>query len=231
MNTPDQSTPDQAFSPAQRDAVYRAIFERRDMRHFAGGTVAPELMRRLLTAAHHAPSVGFMQPWRFLRVASPALRSGLQALVEQERVLTARALGEREGEFMRLKVEGLMDAAEVWVVALAEGRERHVFGRRTLPQMDLASTACAIQNLWLAARAEGLGMGWVSLFDPVAVAALLGMPDGAEPVAVLCIGPVHHFDEQPLLQRQRWAQRCALDNILFENAWGQPLGPREAVTG
>lgn len=231
MNTPDQSAPDQAFSPAERDAVYRAIFERRDMRHFAGGTVAPELMRRLLTAAHHAPSVGFMQPWRFLRVASPALRSGLQALVEQERVLTARALGEREGEFMRLKVEGLMDAAEVWVVALAEGRERHVFGRRTLPQMDLASTACAIQNLWLAARAEGLGMGWVSLFDPVAVAALLGMPDGAEPVAVLCIGPVHHFDEQPLLQRQRWAQRCALDNILFENAWGQPLGPREAVTG
>ena len=225
------TTPDQAFSPAERDAVYRAIFERRDMRHFAGGTVAPERMRRLLTAAHHAPSVGFMQPWRFLRVASPALRRGLQALVEQERVLTAQALGERGGEFMRLKVEGLMDAAEVWVVALAEGRERHVFGRRTLPQMDLASTACAIQNLWLAARAEGLGMGWVSLFDPVAVAALLGMPDGAEPVAVLCIGPVHHFDEEPMLQQQRWAQRCALDNILFENAWGQPLGTRESVTG
>ena len=225
------TTPDQAFSPAERDAVYRAIFERRDMRHFAGGTVAPERMRRLLTAAHHAPSVGFMQPWRFLRVASPALRRGLQALVEQERVLTAQALGERGGEFMRLKVEGLMDAAEVWVVALAEGRERHVFGRRTLPQMDLASTACAIQNLWLAARAEGLGMGWVSLFDPVAVAALLGMPDGAEPVAVLCIGPVHHFDEEPMLQQQRWAQRCALDDVLFEDAWGQPLGQREAVAG
>ena len=220
-----------AFSAPERAAVYRAIFERRDMRHFAGGTVAPELMRRLLTAAHHAPSVGFMQPWRFLRVASPALRSGLQALVEQERRLTARALGEREGEFMRLKVEGLMDAAEVWVVALAEGRERHVFGRRTLPHMDLASTACAIQNLWLAARAEGLGMGWVSLFDPLAVASLLGMPDGAEPVALLCVGPVHHFDEEPLLQRQRWAQRCALDNILFENAWGQPLGPCETVAG
>ena len=228
---PHALTPDQAFTPAERDAVYRAIFERRDMRHFAGGTVAPERMRRLLTAAHHAPSVGFMQPWRFLRVASPELRSGLQALVEQERVLTARALGEREDAFMRLKVEGLTDAAEVWVVALAEGRERHVFGRRTLPQMDLASTACAIQNLWLAARAEGLGMGWVSLFDPVAVAALLGMPEGAEPVAVLCIGPVQHFYEEPMLQQQRWAQRCALDDVLFENAWGQPLGQREAVAG
>lgn len=226
---PHKPAPDPAFSPAQRDAVYRAIFERRDMRHFAGGTVAPELMRRLLTAAHHAPSVGFMQPWRFVRVASPALRSGLHALVEQERVQTARALGEREDAFMRLKVEGLIDAAEVWVVALADGRERHLFGRRTLPQMDLASTACAIQNLWLAARAEGLGMGWVSLFDPVAVACLLGMPDGAEPIALLCIGPVHGFYEEPMLQQQRWASRCALDDVLFEDAWGQPLDQRDSA--
>lgn len=105
--------PTQAFTQAERDAVYRAIFERRDMRHFAGGSVAPEVMRRLLTAARHAPSVGFMQPWRFVRVASSALRSQLQALVEQERVQTARALGQREDEFMRLKVEGLQDAAEV----------------------------------------------------------------------------------------------------------------------
>lgn len=216
--------PDPAFCQAERDAVYRAIFERRDMRHFAGGTVAPEVMRRLLTAAHHAPSVGFMQPWRFLRVASRPLRVRLQALVEQERVQTARALGEREEAFMRLKVEGLMDAAEVWVVALGEGREKHVFGRRTMPQMDLASTACGIQNLALAARAEGLGVGWVSLFDPTAVATLLAMPPGAEPVAVLCIGPVHHFYDEPMLQQQRWASRCALDDVLFEDTWGQPLG-------
>jgi 5,6-dimethylbenzimidazole synthase len=225
----DASTPDLSFSPAEREAVYRAIFERRDMRHFTGGPVAPEVMRRLLTAAHHAPSVGFMQPWRFVRVASLSLRSELQALVEQERRLTAQALGERDSEFMRLKVEGLMDAAEVWVVALAEGRERHVFGRRTLPQMDLASVACAIQNMWLAARAEGLGVGWVSMFNPLAVASLLGMPDGAEPVALLCIGPVHHFYEEPMLQQQRWAQRCALDKVLFEDAWGQPLDPNETV--
>jgi len=217
-----QPAPDLAFSPAERAAVYRAIFERRDMRHFAGGSVAPEVMRRLLTAAHHGPSVGFMQPWRFVRVASRALRAELQALVEQERVLTARALGEREDEFMRLKVEGLMEAAEVWAVALADGRERHVFGRRTLPQMDLASTACAIQNLWLAARAEGLGMGWVSIFDPAAVARLLGMPQGAEPVALLCIGPVHGFYPEPMLQQQGWTQRCPLESLVFEDAWGQP---------
>ena len=206
-------------------AVYRAIFERRDMRHFAGGTVAPEVMRRLLTAAHHAPSVGFMQPWRFVRVASPALRTQLHALVEQERLLTARALGEREDEFMRLKVEGLLDAAEVWAVALTEGREKHIFGRRTLPQMDLASAACAIQNLWLAARAEGLGMGWVSMFDPVAMAQLLGIPAGAEPIALLCIGPVPAFYDEPMLQQERWAQRCPLDDLLFEDRWGQPMAP------
>jgi len=228
-DTSNARTPDLAFSPAEREAVYRAIFERRDMRHFAGGTVAPEVMRRLLTAAHHAPSVGFMQPWRFVRVASLSLRSELQALVERERQQTARALGERGSDFMRLKVEGMMDAAEVWVVALAEGRERHVFGRRTMPQMDLASVACAIQNLWLAARAEGLGMGWVSMFDPVPVASLLAMPEGAEPVALLCIGPVHHLYGAPMLQQQGWAQRCALDNVLFEDAWGQPLGPCETA--
>jgi 5,6-dimethylbenzimidazole synthase len=199
----DASAPasDMAFSAAERSAVYRAIFERRDMRHFAGGTVAPDAMRRLLTAAHHAPSVGFMQPWRFVRVASTELRAQLHALVEQERVLTARALGEREEAFMRLKVEGLREAAELWVVALADGREKHVFGRRTLPQMDLASAACAIQNLWLAARAEGLGVGWVSLFDPEAVAALLHMPAGAAPIALLCIGPVHAFYDEPMLHK------------------------------
>jgi 5,6-dimethylbenzimidazole synthase len=213
------------FSAAECSAVYRAIFERRDMRHFAGGRVEPEVMRRLLTAAHHAPSVGFMQPWRFLRVSDPALRQRLQVLVEQERVQTARALGEREDAFMRLKVEGMQDAAELWAVALADGREAHVFGRRTLPQMDLASAACAIQNLWLAARAEGLGVGWVSLFDPLALAELLGMPAGAEPIALLCIGPVHAFYEEPMLQKERWAKRCALDDLLFENTWGQPLEP------
>ena len=210
-----------AFAPVERDAVYRAIFERRDMRHFCGGTVAPEVMRRLLTAAHHAPSVGFMQPWRFIRISSVALRQQLHTLVEQERVITARALGQREDEFMRLKVEGLLEAAEVWAVALTDGREKHIFGRRTLPHMDLASTACAIQNLWLAARAEGLGMGWVSLFDPLAVAELLHMPEGAQPIALLCLGPVNAFYTEPMLQQSNWAKRQPLDSLVFENGWDQ----------
>ncbi|MDH0143430.1 5,6-dimethylbenzimidazole synthase [Aquipseudomonas alcaligenes] len=212
---------DHAFSPEERAAVYRAIAERRDMRHFAGGEVAPELLTRLLQAAHQAPSVGLMQPWRFIRITRPELRDAIHGLVEAERVRTAEALGERSDEFMRLKVEGIRDCAELLVAALMDGREAHVFGRRTLPQMDLASLACALQNLWLAARAEGLGMGWVSLFDPLELAQLLGMPAGSQPVAVLCLGPVSEFYDKPMLVQEGWAREQALDELVFSDQWGQ----------
>jgi 5,6-dimethylbenzimidazole synthase len=211
---------DQSFSPDERAAVYRAIAERRDMRHFSGGTVAPELLGRLLEAAHHAPSVGLMQPWRFIRVSDGQLRERIQAQVEQERVRTAEALGERADDFMRLKVEGINDCAEVLVAALMDDREKHIFGRRTLPEMDMASLSCAIQNMWLAARAEGLGMGWVSLFDPKALADLLGMPAGAKPLAILCLGPVAEFYPQPMLVLEGWAQARPLNELVYENTWG-----------
>ena len=211
---------DKAFSDAERAAVYRAIGERRDMRHFTGGQVAPQLLARLLGAAHQAPSVGLMQPWRFIRISDRALRGQIQALVEEERIRTAQALGERSDEFMQLKVEGIGDCAEVLVAALMDQREAHIFGRRTLPEMDLASLSCAIQNLWLAARAEGLGMGWVSLFEPQALAALLGMPEGAKPLAVLCLGPVEAFYPAPMLVLEGWAQELPLSEMLFENRWG-----------
>ncbi|WDM60478.1 5,6-dimethylbenzimidazole synthase [Pseudomonas sp. NEEL19] len=210
-----------AFSAAERAAIYRAIGERRDMRHFAGGDVAPAVLARLLAAAHQAPSVGLMQPWRFIRITRRELRGQIQALVEAERVRTAQALGERSDDFMKLKVEGINDCAEVLVAALMDKREPHIFGRRTLPEMDLASLACAIQNLWLAARSEGLGMGWVSLFDPQALADLLGMPAGAKPVAVLCLGPVTAFYPAPMLVQENWAQQRPLSEMLFENQWGE----------
>ncbi|WP_096375155.1 5,6-dimethylbenzimidazole synthase [Pseudomonas chlororaphis] len=211
---------DNAFSAAERDAVYRAIAERRDMRHFVGGAVEPQVLRRLLEAAHQAPSVGLMQPWRFIRISDRPLRGQIQQLVEEERVRTAEALGERSDEFMKLKVEGINDCAEVLVAALMDDRERHIFGRRTLPEMDLASLSCAIQNLWLAARAEGLGMGWVSLFEPVALAELLGLPAGAKPLAVLCLGPVGEFYPAPMLVLEGWARERPLSELLYENYWG-----------
>lgn len=210
-----------AFTDAERAAVYRAIGERRDMRHFVKGEVAPELLGRLLTAAHQAPSVGLMQPWRFIRITDVKLRGRIQALVEAERLQTAHALGQRSDDFMKLKVEGINDCAEVLVAALMDDREKHIFGRRTLPEMDLASLSCAIQNLWLAARAEGLGMGWVSLFEPQALADLLGMPAGAKPLAILCLGPVEAFYPAPMLALEGWASERPLSDMLFENQWGE----------
>jgi 5,6-dimethylbenzimidazole synthase len=203
-------------------AVYRAIYERRDVRHFLPDPVDPEIFSRLLAAAHHAPSVGFMQPWRFLRISDSGLRKAIHKLVEQERILTAQALNEREDEFMRLKVEGILDCGVVLVAALCERREEFIFGRRTLPEMDLASLSCAIQNLWLAARAEGLGMGWVSLFEPKALGALLNIPEDSQPVAILCLGHVEKFYDKPMLEQERWAERKDVADLLFENTWDNP---------
>jgi 5,6-dimethylbenzimidazole synthase len=214
---------DQAFSPEERRAVYRVISERRDMRRFVpGGVVDEDVLARLLQAAHAAPSVGLMQPWRFIRITDDSLRRRIYALVDDERPLTAAALGERAEEFLALKVEGILECAELFVVALCDNREKHVFGRRTLPQMDLASVSCAIQNLWLAARSEGVGLGWVSLFDPQRLAALLAMPAAAEPVAILCLGPVPEFPDRPALELDGWAFARPLSEFVSENRWGQP---------
>lgn len=208
------------FNESDKAAIYRVIAARRDMRHFRQDPIAPDVLQRLLAAAHQAPSVGLMQPWRFIRITDGALRLKMHALVEEERIATAQALAEREDEFMRLKVEGILDCGEVIVAALPDKREQHIFGRRTLPEMDLASLSCAIQNLWLAARAEGLGMGWVSLFDPARLAALLAMPAGAKPLAILCIGHVEAFYSRPMLEQEGWAERMRLEQMVCENRWG-----------
>lgn len=215
-----------AFNPDERRAVYRAIAERRDMRRFVpGSTVPPEVLGRLLQAAHAAPSVGLMQPWRFIRITDDALRGKIHALVDQERMHTADALGSRGDEFLALKVEGILDCAELFVVALGENRDRHIFGRRTLPQMDLASVSCAIQNMWLAARAEGLGMGWVSIFEPLPLAQLMGMPADAEAVAILCLGPVPEFPDRPVLEIEHWTVGRPLPEFVAENGWPSEASP------
>ena len=207
------------FSDSELTGVYKAISERRDMRHFLPDPVDPEILQNLLQAAHKAGSVGLMQPWRFIRITKQKLREKIHQLVEQERINTAKAMEEREDEFMKLKVEGIKECAELIVVALPDKREQHIFGRRTLPEMDLASTACAIQNMWLAARAEGLGMGWVSLFEPVALAELLKMPTDSKPIAILCLGHVEEFYPQPMLELENWVKGKPLDEFVSENQW------------
>jgi len=210
---------DKRYSDDDIEAIYRVIEQRRDMRHFTNEPVDKALLERLLKAAHFAPSVGFMQPWRFIRISDQSLRQQMHQLVEEERIATAHAMGEREDEFMKLKVEGLLDCGEVLVVSLMGNRDKHIFGRRTLPEMDLASVSCAIQNMWLAARAEGLGLGWVSIFDPKKLADLLHIPESGKPVAILCIGHVEKFYDKPMLEKEKWAKRQQLDTVVFENQW------------
>ncbi len=212
------------FTEPEIAAVYRVIAERRDMRHFTPAPVAAEMLTRILNAAHQAPSVGLMQPWRFIRITDRETRSSIHQLVDKERKLTAQAIGEYENtarmaEFLRLKVEGIMDCGELLVATLCANRNRHIFGRRTLPEMDIASVSCAIQNMWLAARAEGLGMGWVSIFDPVKLGALLGVPADAKPIAILCIGHVNTFYNEPMLVEAGWKQARPLADMVMENQW------------
>lgn len=208
------------FSTEEIAAVYKVMRERRDMRHFDAASLEEGQLERFIRAAHMAPSVGFMQPWRFLRISDPNLRKAIQEHVEEERIATADALGERSSEFMRLKVEGILSCAEVLIVGLTDYREKYIFGRRTMPEMDLASASCAIQNMWLAARAEGIGLGWVSLFDPARLREICHMPVGSQPIAILCLGHVKEFYPAPMLEMEAWDKRKAISDIVYENVWG-----------
>lgn len=218
------------FSDAERETLYRIMRARRDMRHFLPDThVDAAVLQRLLQAAHSAPSVGLMQPWRFIRVSDATLRERIAELVETERHNTALAMGERAAEFLKVKIEGLRDCAELLAVVQAPD-DGTLFGRRTLPQeMALCSTACAIQNLWLAARAENLGMGWVSFFDPAQLAALLHCPEGAKPIALLCLGPVAEFYPEPMLTSAGWRSAKPLHDLVLQNTWSDTAAP-EALT-
>ncbi len=212
------------YSDDELAAVYRVIAERRDMRHFLPTAVAAETLTRILQAAHQAPSVGLMQPWRFIRITNMDIRKAIHQLVDEERIQTAQAIGEYENttrmaEFLRLKVEGILDCGELLVATLCDKRESAIFGRRTIPEMDIASVSCAIQNMWLAARAEGLGMGWVSLFDPVKLGALLHIPHDAKPIAILCLGHVNTFYKEPMLIETGWKQAKPLSEMVMENTW------------
>ncbi|MEJ6008053.1 5,6-dimethylbenzimidazole synthase [Paucibacter sp. AS339] len=212
--------PQHLFSPDERASFYELVALRRDTRHFkAGGRVEPEQLQRLLQAAHQAPSVGLSQPWRLLRITEPSLRQALAQAVERERQATAQALGPRSEEFLRLKVEGMNDCAELLAIVLAPD-DGTLFGRRTMPRdMSLASVGCVVQNLWLAARAENLGLGWVSMFEPAEVAALLRLPAGAQALGLFCLGPVDAFYPAPMLELEGWRQSRPLDEMIYTDRW------------
>lgn len=210
------------FSDEQRTGLYRAIHERRDVRsQFLPDPIAPEVLARLLQAAHHAPSVGFMQPWDFIVIDSPDVKRAIKALYEQANAEAAGNYdGERAAQYRRLKLEGIVESPiNLCITCNRQRGGPHVLGRNTMLDTDLFSTCLAVQNLWLAARAEGVGVGWVSIVDAARLAQVLELPEKVYPVAYLCLGYVSEFLPKPELEIAGWRSRLPLDQLLHGNTW------------
>ncbi len=210
------------FSEAERAAVYRAIETRRDVRgEFLPRPVPDAILARLLEAAHHAPSVGLMQPWNFVVLRDLPRRRQIHDIVMRRNAEAAAMFDdERAAAYQRLKLEGIVDApVNLCITCDRERGGKVVLGRTHQRDTDLLSTACAVQNLMLAARAEGVGVGWVSIFEPEDLRPILGLPASVVPVAYLCLGYVAELFTRPELEARRWARRLALQDLVFEEGW------------
>jgi len=214
-----------AFDAAARDAVYRAIFTRRDVRgQFLPDPVPDGVLADVLNAAHHAPSVGFMQPWDFVVVREAETKARVKGLFETAHAEAAEMFDEaRRDTYASLKLEGIIEApVNICVTCDRDRSGPVVIGRTHQPEMDLFSSVCAVQNLWLAARAEGLGVGWVSIVDADALKAELGVPEKLSVIAYLCVGWVSHFFDKPELETAGWRKRQPLPDLVHDGRWGAP---------
>ncbi|WP_323750140.1 5,6-dimethylbenzimidazole synthase [Marinobacter sp.] len=214
------------FTEAQRDGLYRAIFERRDVRsQFLPDSIPDEVLARILRAAHHAPSVGFMQPWDFIVIDSLSVREQVLASFDEENAkAAANYTGERQETYRSLKLQGIIESPINLCITCNRSRGGpHVLGRNSIVEMDLFSTCLAVQNLWLSARAEGIGVGWVSILDQDRLSDILQLPDQVYPLAYLCLGYVSEFLDQPELQAKGWRSRLPLEELVHGNGWGKSL--------
>jgi 5,6-dimethylbenzimidazole synthase len=214
------------FSQRERDAVYRVMFERRDVRrNFLPTPIPDKVMMRLLTAAHHAGSVGFMQPWDFVVIKNRATKRAVKNLfLEANAKASARYAGTKGILYRQLKLEGIEEAPINLCVTCSRQRGGpHVLGRSTVRATDLYSTCCAVQNLWLAARAEGIGVGWVSILDYEALKQMIGVPKSVTVLAYLCLGYVSKFEAQPDLERAGWRSRIPVGRLIHDESWGNRL--------
>jgi len=205
-----------------RHPVYDVIFSRRDVRRFRQEPVPDEILYRLLEAAHHAPSVGFMQPWNFILIRAPAIKAQIKQAFEEENARAAQHYtGRRRLLYDSLKLEGICEAPVNLCVTCDRSRfGPHVLGRNSVADADLFSTCCAIQNLWLAARAEGIGVGWVSILRMERLGEILRIPRQIMPVAYLCIGYPVTFLSKPEFEIAGWAPRLPLEDLIFLDRWG-----------
>lgn len=211
------------FTANEREAVYRAIFTRRDVRgEFLPDTVPDDVLKRILTAAHHAPSVGFMQPWNFLVIRDKGVKDRIgDIFAEANEEAAAMFPSERQNHYRSLKLEGIRTAPlNICVTCDRQRGGPVVLGTTHMSDMDLFSTVCAVQNLWLAARAEGIGVGWVSILKEDEVKAVLNIPENVRIVAYLCVGKVEGLFSEPELQVRGWQRRMELDDLVYEDTWG-----------
>lgn len=210
------------FNEQEKKALYDVIYKRRDVRTFLSKSIPSDVLQRVLEAGHHAPSVGFMQPWNFILVKDGGLKKKLAWAAEKERkALSIHYEGEKANQFLELKVEGIKEAPVTICVTCDPTRGgSHVLGRNSIPETDILSTACAIQNMWLASCAEGLALGWVSFYKKNDVRDILSIPPHVDPVALLSIGYTEDYPSSPILEEAKWEKRRELDGLIFEDTWG-----------
>jgi len=211
-----------AFTDAEREAVYKTIYARRDIRRFRDDPIPEEVLERLLQAAHHAPSVGFSQPWDLVVVRDDETKTEIASIAERAIAAAREGYEEpRRSEFAELKLEGIRESPiNICVTCDPTRGAPHVLGRNSMKRTDVYSTCLAVQNLWLAARAEGVGVGWVSVLYPYELQEVLDIPPHVKPIAYLCLGyPEDGFPEEPVLQQEGWRERLDMETLVHEERW------------
>ena len=216
---------DKSFSRSEKDGLYKAIFSRRDVRsHFISKQIPDETLAKILNAAHHAPSVGFSQPWNFILIKDDTIRQKVKQSFMKERKKSILMLDNdksKQKKYKSLKLEGIMESPINICVTYDPTRfGPFVLGRTSISETGVYSVCCAIQNLWLAARVEGIGIGWVSILTNEALHKILSIPDHVRPVAYLCLGYASKFAAKPDLENAGWLKRIGLGDVISYEKWG-----------
>jgi len=212
------------FSDEEKSGLYKAIFSRRDVRsHFTSKSIDEKILSQILHAAHHAPSVGFSQPWNFILIKDYEIRKKIKESFEAEKMYSSKLVEEpRRTKYLSFKLEGILDSPlNICVTYDPSKFGPFVIGRSSIPETGLYSVCCAVQNLWLAARSEGVGVGWVSILSNNILKNLLELPEHVVPVAYLCLGYVSEFATKPDLESSGWLSRLKLQDVVYYEKWNQ----------
>lgn len=210
------------FSKEEKEGVYKAIYSRRDVRmQFISKPIDDDLLLKIIDAAHHAPSVGFSQPWNFIIIRDIEIRRKIKESFAKERIKTAELIdGEKREKYLSFKLEGILDSPVNICVTYDPTRfGPFIIGKHSIPETGIYSVCLAIENLWLAARTEGLGVGWVSILDNNELKSILNIPDHIKPIAYLCVGYVTHFEDKPDLERFGWLNRVDVKDLIYYERW------------